>query len=224
MANILITGANRGIGFELTKLYSEQGHSVTAVCRESNDELEELADQVISGVDLTAPQAIEAIASLTEQLLLGEPLDILINNAGIFSNETLQDLDIEQIRLQFEINALIPLQLAHALAPLMQEGSKIANITSRMGSIADNGSGAYYGYRASKAALNAFAKSLAIDLKPHGIAVGQIHPGFVQTRMVNFNGDISPAQAAQGIAARIDELNLTNSGGFWHSNGQTLPW
>lgn len=223
MANILITGANRGIGFELTKLYSEQGHSVTAVCRESNDELEDLADQVISGIDLTATKAIEAVAGITEQLLDGQ-LDILINNAGIFSNETLDAPDWNGMRQQFEINALIPLQLTHALLPLMGVGSKVANITSRMGSIADNSSGAYYGYRASKAALNAFAKSLAIDLKPRGIAVGQIHPGFVQTRMVNFNGDITPAEAAQGIAARINELNLNNTGGFWHSNGQPLPW
>lgn len=223
MANILITGANRGIGLELTRLYSAQGHSVTAVCRESNDELEELADQVISGMDLTAPKAIEAVAGISEQLLDG-PLDLLINNAGIFTNETLADLDIERIRLQFEINTIIPLQLAAALAPLMQAGSKIANITSRMGSIADNGSGAYYGYRASKAALNAVGKSLAIDLQPQGIAVAQIHPGFVQTRMVGFNGDISPAQAAQGIAERIEALNLENSGSFWHSNGQPLPW
>lgn len=223
MANILITGANRGIGLELTRLYSAQGHSVTAVCRESNDELEELADQVISGMDLTAPKAIEAVAGISEQLL-DSPLDLLINNAGIFTNETLADLDIERIRLQFEINTIIPLQLAAALAPLMQAGSKIANITSRMGSIADNGSGAYYGYRASKAALNAVGKSLAIDLQPQGIAVAQIHPGFVQTRMVGFNGDISPAQAAQGIAERIEALNLENSGSFWHSNGQPLPW
>lgn len=224
MANILITGANRGIGLELAKLYSEQGHSITAVCRESNDELEELADQVISGIDLTATKAIEAAAGITEQLLMGESLDILINNAGIFGNETLNNLDVNEIRRQFEINALVPLQLTHALLPLMKNGSKVANITSRMGSIADNGSGQYYGYRASKAALNAFAKSLAIDLKPQGIAVAQIHPGFVQTRMVNFQGDITPAQAAEGIAARIEELSLSTSGGFWHSNGQPLPW
>lgn len=224
MANILITGANRGIGLELTKHYSELGHSVTAICRESNDELEELADQVISGIDLTATKAIEAAAGITEQLLMGEPLDILINNAGIFGNETLDNLDVNEIRRQFEINALVPLQLTHALLPLMKNGSKVANITSRMGSIADNSSGEYYGYRASKAALNAFAKSLAIDLKPQGIAVAQIHPGFVQTRMVNFQGDITPAQAAKGIAARIEELSLSTSGGFWHSNGQPLPW
>ncbi len=223
MANVLITGANRGIGLELAKLYAARGDSVTGVCRETSDELEDIADQVISGIDLTEPGAIDAVVAIAEQLLEG-PLDILINNAGVFTNETLADLDVDRIRAQLEINALVPLELAVALLPLMSEGSKIANITSRMGSIADNGSGAYYGYRASKAALNAFGKSLAMDLKPRGIAVAQLHPGYVQTRMVGFNGDISPAEAAAGLVARIDELNLNNTGGFWHSNGQELPW
>src|SRR5690606_99980 len=195
----------------------------TGVCRETSDELEDIADQVISGIDLTEPGAMDAVVTITEQLLEG-PLDILINNAGVFTNETLDAMDFDRIRTQLEINALVPLELTVALVPLMAEGSKIANITSRMGSIADNGSGAYYGYRASKAALNALGKSLALDLKPRGIAVAQLHPGFVQTRMVGFNGDITPAQAAAGLAARIDELNLDNTGGFWHSNGQPLPW
>ena len=93
-----------------------------------------------------------------------------------------------------------------------------------MGSIEDNTSGAYYGYRASKAALNAFGKSLAMDLKPKGVAVAQLHPGVVQTRMVGFNGDISPEQSANGLSQRIEALNLDNSGGFWHSNGEALPW
>lgn len=223
MANVLITGANRGIGLELAKLYAARGNAVTGVCRETSDELEDIADQVISGIDLTEPGAMNAVVTISEQLLEG-PLDILINNAGVFTNETLDDMDFDRIRTQLEINALVPLELTLALLPLMAEGSKIANITSRMGSIADNGSGAYYGYRASKAALNAFGKSLAMDLKPRGIAVAQLHPGFVQTRMVGFNGDITPAEAAAGLAARIDELNLDNTGGFWHSNGQPLPW
>ena len=223
MANVLITGANRGIGLELAKLYAARGDAVTGVCRETSDELEDIADQVISGIDLTEPGAMNAVVTISEQLLEG-PLDILINNAGVFTNETLDDMDFDRIRTQLEINALVPLELTLVLLPLMAEGSKIANITSRMGSIADNGSGAYYGYRASKAALNAFGKSLAMDLKPRGIAVAQLHPGFVQTRMVGFNGDITPAEAAAGLAARIDELNLDNTGGFWHSNGQPLPW
>lgn len=223
MANVLITGANRGIGLELAKLYAARGDAVTGVCRETSDELEDIADQVISGIDLTEPGAMDAVATITEQLLEG-PLDILINNAGVFTNETLDDMDFDRIRTQLEINALVPLELTVALLPLMAEGSKIANITSRMGSITDNGSGAYYGYRASKAALNALGKSLAMDLKPRGIAVAQLHPGYVQTRMVGFSGDITPAQAAAGLAARIDELTLDNTGGFWHSNGQSLPW
>ena len=97
-------------------------------------------------------------------------------------------------------------------------------ITSRMGSITDNGSGGYIGYRMSKAALNAASVSLAHELKDKKIAVGLFHPGFVQTQMVNFAGDISPETAAERLIKRIDELNLSNTGGFWHSNGETLPW
>lgn len=223
MANVVITGANRGIGLELAKLFAARGDAVTGICRDTSDELEDIADQVISGLDLTSDEAIDAVAAILEQLLEG-PLDILINNAGLFCNETLENMDFDSIQQQLDINALVPLKLTCALLPLMGEGSKIANITSRMGSVADNTSGGYYGYRASKAALNAFGKSLAVDLKPRGIAVAQLHPGFVQTRMVGFNGDITPAQAAAGLAARIDELTLENSGGFWHSNGQALPW
>ena len=223
MANVVITGANRGIGLELTKLFAARGDKVTAVCRESSAELDDIADQIVSGIDVTDETAVAGLQTMLAELLDG-PLDILVNNAGIFLNETLDDMDLDSIRRQLEINTLAPLNMVHSLLPLLTEGSKIANITSRMGSVADNTSGAYYGYRASKAALNAVGKSLAMDLKPEGIAVAQLHPGFVQTRMVGFNGDITPAEAAAGLLARIDELTLDNSGGFWHSNGQLLPW
>mgnify|MGYP003624760979 FL=1 len=224
MANVLITGANRGIGLELVRHFSSRGDRVMAVCRESSEALDTLADQIIAGIDMTDAEAVQGLQTIVAELLDGGPLDILVNNAGIFENETLGQMDFEQIRRQFEVNSLAPLHLAHTLLPLMSAGSKIANITSRMGSMADNSSGGYYGYRASKAALNAFGKSLAEDLKPQGIAVAQLHPGFVQTRMVNFAGDISPQQAAEGLVARIDELTIHNSGGFWHANGQSLPW
>ncbi|MDO6681504.1 MULTISPECIES: SDR family oxidoreductase [unclassified Oceanobacter] len=223
MANVLITGANRGIGLELVRHFSSRGDCVMAVCRESSEALDTLADQIITGIDMTDAEAVQGLQTIVAELLDG-PLDLLVNNAGIFANDTLDQLDFEQISRQFEVNTLAPLRLVHTLLPLMCEGSKIANITSRMGSMADNGSGGYYGYRASKAALNAFGKSLAEDLRPRGIAVAQLHPGFVQTRMVNFAGDISPQQAAEGLVARIDELTISNSGGFWHSNGQPLPW
>ena len=171
-------------------------------------------------MDLTDDQAVSQLTTALE----GTTIDVLINNAGLFKNETLGQLDVGAIRDQFEVNAIAPLKVTEALLPYLNEGSKVANITSRMGSIADNTSGAYYGYRASKAALNAFTMSLAQDLKAQGIAVCVLHPGFVQTRMVGFNGDISPEQAASGLIDRINELNLENTGGFWHSNGSPLPW
>jgi NAD(P)-dependent dehydrogenase (short-subunit alcohol dehydrogenase family) len=178
---------------------------------------------VIAGIDVTDEENLPKVVGMLHKLLDG-PVDILINNAGLFTNETVANMSLEGIRQQMEVNAIAPLNVTMNFLPLMTEGSKVANITSRMGSIADNTSGGYFGYRASKAALNAIGKSLAIDLKPAGVAVAQIHPGYVQTRMVGFTGDITPADAAAGIAARIDELTLENSGGFWHSNGQALPW
>ena len=223
MANVVITGANRGIGLELARLYEARGDSVTAICREGNEEIEDIADQVIAGIDVTDEENLPKVVGMLHKLLDG-PVDILINNAGLFTNETVANMSLEGIRQQMEVNAIAPLNVTMNFLPLMTEGSKVANITSRMGSIADNTSGGYFGYRASKAALNAIGKSLAIDLKSAGVAVAQIHPGYVQTRMVGFTGDITPADAAAGIAARIDELTLENSGGFWHSNGQALPW
>lgn len=223
MANIVITGANRGIGLELVRHYVNNGDNVIAVCRSSSDELDEIADQVITDIDLVDQEAIAGLLPVIAQLTSNR-VDVLINNAGIFQNETLTDMDFDSIQQQFEINALAPLHLTTVLLELMGEGSKIVNITSRMGSIADNGSGGHYGYRASKAALNAFGKSLAMDLKPKGIAVVQLHPGFVQTRMVGFNGDVTPAQAATGLAKRIDELTLESTGRFYHANGEALAW
>lgn len=222
---ILITGANRGIGLAMAKQFTEAGHEVIAVCRESSDELEALVDQVISGINVTDDSSVSSLSQILSLSLSNEDkIDILINNAGLFKNEVIGELDLGTIRDQFEVNALAPLKITEALLPYLKQGSKIANITSRMGSIEDNTSGAYYGYRASKAALNAFTKSLANDLKSKGIACCVLHPGFVQTRMVDFHGDITPEKAAEGLLKRIEELNLDNSGGFWHSNGTALPW
>jgi NAD(P)-dependent dehydrogenase (short-subunit alcohol dehydrogenase family) len=140
-------------------------------------------------------------------------------------SNALNNLDVEAIRQQFEINALAPLRLVSALTSNLSSGSWIALMTSRMGSIADNSSGGSYGYRMSKAALNIAGKSLAIDLKPQGIAVVILHPGLVATRMINFNpSGISPQQSVEGLLQRIDALTLETSGSFWHANGDALPW
>lgn len=217
---VVVTGANRGIGLELARHYAREGHQVVGVCRETSDELASVAEGVIEGVDVTSEAGIGKL----RDGLAGKRISLLINNAGLMQDEPLGSIDFDSIRKQMEINAYAPLRVAEALLPLMGQGSKIANITSRMGSIADNDSGGRYGYRASKAALNAFGKSLAVDLKPKGIAVAQLHPGFVKTRMVNFGGLITPEDAVRGLAERIDGLNLENTGSFWHSNGEELPW
>lgn len=220
MKHVVITGANRGIGLELARHYQTEGWKVTGVCRESSEELDRIATTVVGEVDITRPDCIEMLAIR----LSGQTIDLLINNAGLLEDNILGSINYDSLRLQMEINAYAPLRICEALLPNLKSGSKIANITSRMGSIDDNDSGGRYGYRASKAAFNAFGKSLAVDLKPRGVAVAQLHPGYVKTRMVNFGGLITPEESAAGLAARIEELNIENSGSFWHSNGEELPW
>ena len=217
---MLITGANRGIGLEFAKQYLVQGYEVTAVVRKPSTELQELSVNIIEGIDVSKSDDVAQLASA----LSDKSIDVLINNAGIFENESLANMDFEAINAQLQINAVAPVRVTHALQANLDSGSKVAMITSRMGSIADNGSGAYIGYRMSKAALNAAGVSLAHELKPKGVAVALLHPGFVQTQMVNFAGDIPPQVAAERLIQRIEELNLDNTGSFWHSNGDILPW
>jgi NAD(P)-dependent dehydrogenase (short-subunit alcohol dehydrogenase family) len=219
MADWLVTGSNRGIGLELCRQLTARGDTVIAVCRSASAELDGLGVRVEAGIELTDE------ASITELItrLKGLPLAGAILNAGILEPDGLDDLDAASVRRQFEVNALAPLLLSHALLDNLGNGSKLALITSRMGSIDDNGSGGYYGYRLSKTALNMAGRSLAIDLRPRGIAVAILHPGMVATRMVGFSG-IPPAEAAQGLLARIDAVTLETSGSFWHANGEVLPW
>ena len=221
MATCLVTGANRGIGLEYCRQLQERGDQVVAVCRQSSPELAALGVQVELGIDLSQEASITAL----KQRLEGTFLDVVILNAGILQSMGLDDLDPEGIRRQFEVNALAPLLLTRALVDQMPPGSRLALMTSRMGSIDDNNSGGSYGYRMSKVALNIAGKSLAIDLKAREIAVAILHPGLVRTRMIQFNpSGISPAQSVRGLLARIDALTLETTGSFWHANGEVLPW
>ncbi len=184
------------------------------------DELKNLGISVETDVDITSEQQV---ADLIKRLD-GKSIDVLINNAAIVERISLPQLDMNSIRRQFEVNALGPLRLTQALLPNLKLGSKVIMMTSRMGSIEDNTSGGSYGYRMSKVALSMAGKSLSVDLKSQGIAVGILHPGLVKTRMTNFTeSGITPEQAVKGLLARIDELNLENTGTFWHSNGEILP-
>ncbi|NES72463.1 MAG: SDR family oxidoreductase [Okeania sp. SIO2D1] len=221
MTTYLITGANRGIGYEMAKQAKEAGAEVIAACRQTTQELDQLGVQVETGLDVGSDKAVTNFA----QRLEGKTIDILVNNAGIWSGNRLGNLDFEKLLHLFNINSLGALRVTQALLPNLKSGSKIALITSRMGSIGDNNSGNSYGYRMSKVALSMAGKSLAIDLQPKGIAVAILHPGLVSTRMTNFttNG-ISTAEAASGLLKRIEQLNLNNSGTFWHAKGEVLPW
>ncbi|MEX1033482.1 MAG: SDR family oxidoreductase [Cellvibrionaceae bacterium] len=218
--SVVITGANRGIGFSLTKLYHARGDTVYAVCRSPSDALSSLGVDIIDKADVTEDAGMQRLVTA----LRGKPIDLLINNAGIARSESFGSIDKAAIRSQFETNALAPLMVTEALAGQLSKDAKVALITSRMGSMDDNSGGGYYGYRMSKAALNAAGKSLSIDLKPRGVAVALMHPGFVATYMVGGHGDISPDEAAERLIRLIDELTLENTGTFWHANGEVLPW
>ncbi|RHX84985.1 SDR family oxidoreductase [Leptospira stimsonii] len=218
--NVFVTGTNRGIGLELTKHFLSKGDQVFALCRKSSAELSRLKPtQIFEGIDVLDSNSIQGLSSK----ILDTKIDILINNAGILIPDNLQSLDEDNIITQFLVNALGPLKVVHALLPSLKADSKLVFLTSRMGSIADNTSGAYYGYRASKAALNAFAVSLARDLSPKGISVGIFHPGMVATEMTGRQG-ISTQESVVGLAERIEALNLASSGKFFHQNGEELPW
>jgi NAD(P)-dependent dehydrogenase (short-subunit alcohol dehydrogenase family) len=223
MKNVLITGANRGIGLALTRRFTARGDRVIAVCRQTSEALDATGAQVEAGVDVTDDAALAKLA----QRLGDTRIDVLVLNAGIMTREVLGEIGAtgwDDMRRQFEVNALGPLWVAQALLGHLGEGAKIGIVTSRMGSVADNGSGGRYGYRASKSAVNAIGKSLAVDLAPRGIAVFLLHPGFVATDMVGGTGEVSPEHAAGQLVERLDTLGLAQTGTFWHANGSELPW
>lgn len=220
MGHTLITGANRGIGLELARQLKARGDQVIAVCRKPSPELEALGVRVESGVDVGNAESLAELA----KWLNGVELDVLVNNAGILRGDSLDRMNFDSIEEQLEVNALGPLRVTTALLPLLHKGSKVVIVTSRMGSMADNGSGGYYGYRMSKAAVNAAGVSLARDLAGRGITVLLVHPGMVATEMTGRNG-IAPDESVRGIVQRIDALAVENTGRFVHAGtGEELPW
>jgi NAD(P)-dependent dehydrogenase (short-subunit alcohol dehydrogenase family) len=221
MRTAVVTGANRGIGLELCRQLAARGDTVIGACREPSRELEGLGIRVEGGVDVTDDRTVADFAAR-----LGETrLDLLVNNAGILTREGLDELDFDRIRRQFEVNSLGPLRVTAALRGQLHRGSKVAIITSLMGSMGDNGSGGMYGYRMSKAAVNAAGVSLARDLASDGIAVAILHPGYVRTRMTGGQGSLDPVESVRGLLARIDASTLETTGQFLRgATGEVLPW
>ncbi len=215
----LVTGANKGIGLQLCTQLAARGDKVIAICRTSSPELSELGVRIIEGIDVSNAESIDRLKSE----LAGQQLDVLINNAGILKRDSFGNLDYEEMLEQYRVNTLGPLRVTEALVDNLKDGSKVAIISSRVGSIEDNGSGGNYGYRASKTAVNQIGTNLKHELMPRGIAVALLHPGLVATEMTGRRG-ISPTESARGLIQRIDALNIENSGGFWHAEGYALPW
>ncbi len=219
MATVLITGCNRGIGLQLAAQLHARGDSVIGVCRNASEELSKLGIRVISGIDVSEGASInELMAELN-----GEKIDVLINNAGILMRDEFGAIDYDDMLAQYKVNTLGPLRVTEALRDNLDEGSKVAIVSSRVGSIDDNSSGNYYGYRASKTAVNQIGTNLMHELKPRAIAVAILHPGLVATEMTNGQG-ITPEESAKGLIQRIDDLTIESSGGFWHAEGYELPW
>ena len=173
----------------------------------------------LSGIDVSQDEGLQRLAEQTDG-----KLDVVVNNAGILRMESVESLSADSIRQQFEVNSLAPLRVAETLLPKLADPAKLVVITSRMGSLSDNTSGGMYGYRMSKAAVNAAFVSLARDLAPRNIHVGIVHPGFVKTDMTGGNGNVTADESASQIISRIDELTSDSSGTFRHAGGEQLPW
>ena len=219
MPTILVTGCNRGIGLQIAAQLHARGDNVIGVCRHASSELSQIGIRIIEGIDVSNG---ESVAQLKTNLG-DEVIHVLVNNAGILRRDAFGELDYDSMLEQYEVNALGPLRVTEALAGNLEDGSKVAIVTSRVGSIEDNGSGGNWGYRASKTAVNMIGTNLMHELRPRGIAVALLHPGLVATDMTGNTG-ISTAESARGLIARIDELNIEKSGVFWHAEGYKLPW
>ncbi|MDO9206171.1 SDR family oxidoreductase [Methylotenera sp.] len=230
MANyqVLITGANRGIGLEFTKQYAQDGWNVIACCRDpqSAAALQALANAHanirIFSLDLADFAKIDALALQ----LKNESIDVLINNAGVYPDSSLGDADENEWLDAFKINSIAPLKMASAFTSHMAKGQlkKIATLSSKMGSVDDNTSGGSYIYRSTKTAVNMVMKSLSIDLKPYGIAVVTLHPGWVQTDMGGSNALINTQTSVSGLRTVIEKLNLSNTGKFIAYDGKEIAW
>lgn len=220
MSTVMIVGANRGIGLELCRQYQDKGYQVIAVCRSASDELKKLGVEVISDIDVTQT---ESLKKLSHQIG-DQKIDVLIHNAGIMRSESLASLDPNVLLEQLTVNSVAPLITVSTLLPKLNKGAKVAVMSSRMGSVTDNDSGGAYGYRMSKSAVNAAFKSLSLDLKNQNIAVAVLHPGWVRTDMTSHNGLMDPPESVAGLIKVLDQLSLENTGQFWHTNGEVLPW
>jgi NAD(P)-dependent dehydrogenase (short-subunit alcohol dehydrogenase family) len=233
MPTVLITGASRGIGLELARQYAGRGWQVIATCRtpEAATALNAIAKQhakvTVEALDVTNHAQIDALATRYK----GKPVDVLLNNAGISGSSeagTFGELDYDVYNTVHAVNVVGPLSMAEAFLPNVaaSQQKKIISITSTQGSITRSTGGGYF-YRSSKAALNMVMHSLAIDLKPKGITVGLVSPGFVRTdftKGIDLPMMISAEQSATAVIKVIDGYDLAMTGKFMRHTGEEAAW
>jgi len=216
MPSVLITGANRGIGFELARQYAADGWNVIATARSSSPELEALG-VVVKSLDLTDADAVAKFS-------VEGPLDLFIANAGVSNPKVPQGADNSRDwQAMMMVNAIAPYQLAQALLPRMARGGKMIAISSGMGSIADT-SGGWVPYRTSKAALNMAWSNLALEAKSRGVACVLFSPGWVKTDMGGAGAEISAEESVSAMRATIDRLTIDDTGKFMRRDGSALSW
>lgn len=232
MGSKLIIGADRGIAHALALQLHERGDKVIAAVMGDGADLADAGITVYPDLNVTSDEAVTEMARRLESD--GVTVDWLVNVAGVMFLDTIDTVDYDDVRRQFEINTLGPLRVVRAVRPFLREGSKVGIFTSRVGSMSDNTSGGDYAYRISKAAANMVARNLAVDLAKDGIAVQALHPGLANTNLLDVMDPeekakaaailTTPEKAASGVISVLDELSLENAGQFQHGNGSILPW
>ncbi len=232
MPTILITGSNRGLGLEWARQFARGGWRVHATCRRPGEAVElarlaeQRADAHVHRLDVTRAQEIDRLAARLD----GEPIDLLVNNAGVYferwGKDPLGAIDYRAWQETFRVNTLGAIRVTEALVSHLARGERrlVVTITSHMGSIADITSARDYAYRSSKAALNAAMKGLSLELRPRGIGVLLLHPGWVTTRMGGRNAPLTPRESVEGMRAIVDRFDLSLTGQFFRYDGSPLPW
>ena len=226
MPTALITGAGRGLGLEFSRQFADDGWTVLAGVREPEkaDDLRRI-DGDVSPVPLDV--ADPASVAILGERLSGVPIDLLINNAGVYGPRqmVLGEFDYDAWREVFEVNTLAPMRVAEAFIEHIRagEGRKIVTVSSKMGSIADSSGGSYI-YRSSKAGVNAAMKALAMDLQPEGFTIVVVHPGWVRTDMGGPSASIDAVESITGLKRVIDGLSPSDTGRFFNYDGSEIPW
>lgn len=222
MPTILITGTNRGLGLELARQYAAEGWRVIGTVRDPlSGRAASDAGAEVYVADVSDPNSITRLKNA-----LGDVgLDIVLNNAGIYGEQqSFGAVDPDAFLKTIRTNTLGPLKMAEAFAGNLVGRRIIASVSSMMGSIAENTTGNWYGYRASKAALNMVMKGLSLDLKEQGVTAIALSPGWVRTDMGGPNAPLDPPAAVSGMREVLAKVTLNDSGKFFHFDGRELPW